>query len=115
MATHTDTVKDYRFRSATNRLGLWLFIISDAFVFGGLLVSVRRGTVTVANPWNSRSPEWQIPSPVTGVNYPIPIEVVGEPYDYGLPGSIYTQPMKAPGIPEVTPPIVPAPVPAPAD
>jgi cytochrome c oxidase subunit 3 len=39
MTTQLDTVKDYRFRSATNRLGLWLFIISDAFVFGGLLVS----------------------------------------------------------------------------
>lgn len=29
----------YHFRSETNRLGLWLFIVSDAFVFGGLLAS----------------------------------------------------------------------------
>ncbi|RPJ46535.1 MAG: heme-copper oxidase subunit III [Chloroflexi bacterium] len=29
----------YGYRIATQRLGLWLFIISDAFVFGGLLVS----------------------------------------------------------------------------
>jgi len=80
-----------------------------------MLVSVRRGSVAVANPWNSRSPEWQIPSPVISVNYPTPIEVVGEPYDYGLPGSIYTQPMKSPSTPDVAPQIVPAPVPAPAD
>jgi cytochrome c oxidase subunit 3 len=39
MTTNTDTVKDYLFKSATNRLGLWLFILSDSFVFGGLLVS----------------------------------------------------------------------------
>jgi cytochrome c oxidase subunit 3 len=39
MTTQTDTMKDYHFRSATNRMGLWLFILSDAFVFGGLLVS----------------------------------------------------------------------------
>jgi cytochrome c oxidase subunit 3 len=30
---------DYRRKEATNRLGLWLFILSDAFVFAGLLVS----------------------------------------------------------------------------
>jgi cytochrome c oxidase subunit 3 len=29
----------YPYRIATHRLGLWLFIISDAFVFGGLLVA----------------------------------------------------------------------------
>jgi cytochrome c oxidase subunit 3 len=30
---------DYAYRTATNRLGLWLFIISDSFVFGALLVA----------------------------------------------------------------------------
>lgn len=39
MSTHTDTTNSYRYKTGTNRLGLWLFIISDAFVFGGLLVS----------------------------------------------------------------------------
>jgi cytochrome c oxidase subunit 3 len=39
MTMNTDTLSEYRFKSATNRLGLWLFIISDAFLFGGLLVS----------------------------------------------------------------------------
>lgn len=33
------TVQSYAYRVATQRLGLWLFIISDSFVFGGLLVS----------------------------------------------------------------------------
>ena len=27
------------YKLATNRLGLWLFFISDGFVFGGLLVT----------------------------------------------------------------------------
>ena len=39
MIAQQDTVRDYRFKTATNRLGLWLFILSDAFVFGGLLVA----------------------------------------------------------------------------
>src|SRR5512142_2915288 len=29
----------YAYKIGTQRLGLWLFIISDSFVFGGLLVS----------------------------------------------------------------------------
>ncbi|GAB4423435.1 MAG: hypothetical protein Kow002_12970 [Anaerolineales bacterium] len=29
----------YAYKTGSNRLGLWLFILSDAFVFGGLLVS----------------------------------------------------------------------------
>lgn len=53
-------------------------------------VSLRRGEVALPNPWNSRSPEWQIPSPAPAHNYTEPIEVVGEPYDYGLAGSAFT-------------------------
>ena len=41
------------------------------------------------NPWRSRSPELQLPSPIPVHNYAQPFEVVGEPYDYGLEGSAY--------------------------
>src|SRR5574341_922621 len=39
MTTVTSTLTEYRRRLATNRLGLWLFMLSDSFVFGGLYVS----------------------------------------------------------------------------
>jgi cytochrome c oxidase subunit 3 len=39
MTTQIETHAGYHEKSETNRLGLWLFIISDAFVFAGLLVS----------------------------------------------------------------------------
>ena len=42
MSATTDTTHkgpSYAFISANNRLGLWLFIISDSFVFGGLLIT----------------------------------------------------------------------------
>ncbi|GAB4478946.1 MAG: cytochrome c oxidase subunit 3 [Anaerolineales bacterium] len=39
MTTQTGVTHSYRERLAINRLGLWLFILSDSFVFGGLLVS----------------------------------------------------------------------------
>ena len=54
-----------------------------------LLHSAEVGKVAGANPWRSRSPEWQIPSPVPEHSYAGPIRVVGEPYDYGLPNSTY--------------------------
>jgi cytochrome c oxidase subunit 1 len=56
-----------------------------------LFTSAEIGKKAGANPWNSRSPEWQIPSPVPEVSFARPITVVGEPYDYGLPGSRYVQ------------------------
>jgi len=39
MTSQVDTHSSYKFKSESNRLGLWLFIVSDAFVFAGLLVS----------------------------------------------------------------------------
>ncbi len=56
-----------------------------------LLVSARSGEVAEANPWKSRSPEWQIPSPIPEHSYAQPIVAVGNPYDYGLPGSAYVR------------------------
>ncbi len=63
--------------------------ISVLIMLYNLVTSLRRGEVAVSNPWHSRSPEWQIASPVPEHSYAQPIVVVGEPYDYGLPGSTY--------------------------
>ena len=35
---HEGDHESYEYKSGTNRLGLWLFLISDSFVFGGLMV-----------------------------------------------------------------------------
>jgi cytochrome c oxidase subunit 1 len=59
--------------------------------------SIKHGEKAEGNVWNSRSPEWQVPSPMPAHNYEQPFEVVGEPYDYGLPGSKYVQFMPAKG------------------
>ena len=47
--------------------------------------SARKGATAESNPWRSRSPEWQIASPVPEVSYAQPFRVVGDPYDYGRP------------------------------
>jgi cytochrome c oxidase subunit 1 len=91
--------------------------ISVLIAVANFVYSARRGRVAETNPWNSRSPEWQIPYPVPAHNYVRPFAVVGEPYDYGLPGSKYIEfePERAPA-PEEAPeaPAAP-PAPAPAD
>ncbi len=63
-----------------------------AFVIGwsvlimiyNFIASARTEPVAAINPWGSRSPEWQIPSPAPEFNYDVPFVVVGDPYDYGL-------------------------------
>lgn len=39
MSAVTATLEEYRDQLKNNRLGLWLFFLSEAFIFGGLLVS----------------------------------------------------------------------------
>ena len=78
---------------------LHLVITVAAFLIGvavlifviNLIWSVRNGEVAAGNVWRSRSPEWQAPSPMPEHNYERPFAVVGEPYDYGLPGSKYVE------------------------
>lgn len=56
-----------------------------------LISSARSKRVAAINPWGSRSPEWQIPSPIPELNYDRPFVVVGDPYEYGLPNSKYIE------------------------
>lgn len=75
----------------------FLIGLSVLIFFINLIMSLRRGEVAVGNVWQSRSPEWQLlPSPAPMHNYPQPFRVVGEPYDYGLKGSRYVEPLTQP-------------------
>jgi len=72
-------------------VGGFMVALGVLIFFVNLAVSLRRGEVAVPNPWNSRSLEFQLPSPIPAHNYSQPLEVIGEPYDYGLPGSVYVR------------------------
>lgn len=67
------------------------FLIGLAFIIAivNFIYSAVKGPRAVANPWRSRSPEFQLPSPIPVHNYLEPVIVVGEPYDYGLEGSAF--------------------------
>jgi cytochrome c oxidase subunit 1 len=69
----------------------FVIAISVLIMIVNLIYSTRRGEIAERNPWRSRSPEWQIPSPIPEVSYAQPFQVVGEPYDYGLPDSRYVR------------------------
>jgi cytochrome c oxidase subunit 1 len=57
--------------------------------FWNVYITAKKGEPATGNIWNSRSPEWQAPSPLPVHNYDKPFEVVGEPYDYGLENAPY--------------------------
>lgn len=68
----------------------FLIGLSVLIMIYNLVVSAEIGVRASGNPWRSRSPEWQIPSPVPEHSYAQPLRVVGEPYDYGLEESYVT-------------------------
>lgn len=72
--------------------------IAGFLIAGSILIflinlfrSVKHGEKADGNVWNSRSPEWQVASPMPLHNYEKPVEVIGEPYDYGLTNAPYTK------------------------
>jgi cytochrome c oxidase subunit I len=69
----------------------YLIFISVVIFAINLLYSMKHGEKAEGNLWNSRSPEWQVPSPMPAHNYAVPFRVIGHPYDYGLPGAKYIE------------------------
>ncbi len=65
--------------------------LSVLIFFYNIYRTLKSEKMVTGNIWNSRSPEWQVPSPMPAHNYDREFEVVGEPYDYGLPGSTYVK------------------------
>lgn len=78
-------------------IGGYLIGLSVLIFLYNFFNSIKNGEKAEGNIWNSRSPEWQVPSPMPTHNYDQPFEVVGEPYDYGLAGSKYVEFAKTKG------------------
>lgn len=70
-------------------ISAFLIAVSVLIFLYNFFTSIKKGEPAEGNIWRSRSPEWQVPSPMPVHNYEEVFEVVGEPYDYGLPGSTY--------------------------
>ncbi len=73
-----------------NRFISWMaFLMAASFLLFAynLLWSARRGKKAPSNPWNATTLEWMVSSPPPVHNFPLLPEVVGHPYDYGVPGA----------------------------
>ena len=89
-------------------IAAFLIGVSVLIFFINFFRSLKHGEEATGNVWNSRSPEWQVPSPMHVHNYEVPFEVVGEPYDYGLHGSKYVEFISPHEVPEFPHPPSPA-------
>ncbi len=63
-------------------VGSWSFAAGLGLVLAYLLWSLRNGPVATANPWGSRSFEWEVGSPPPPENWPAPPVFHRGSYDY---------------------------------
>ena len=55
--------------------------------FYNVIVSWTRGPIAGSNPWRAMTLEWQVSSPPPVFNFDEIPQVVGGPYEYGVPGA----------------------------
>src|SRR6185503_16445849 len=75
--------------------GLNEFISIASFALGAstlvfvynMVWSWRHGPAAGPNPWHAMGLEWQVDSPPPIFNFPEVPQVVGGPYEYGVPGA----------------------------
>lgn len=67
------------------------FFLAASFILFlyNMVVSWARGPIAEANPWGARTLEWQTSSPPPLENFEHEPEVIGDPYGYGIPGSVH--------------------------
>lgn len=70
-------------------IGAYLAGLGVMVMIANLVFSAVYGKKAVHNPWRSRSLEWQIAAPPPELNFSALPQIVGLPYDYGLPDSVY--------------------------
>jgi cytochrome c oxidase subunit 1 len=71
-----------------------------------MITSWRSGPIAPSNPWRGMTLEWQVSSPPPIFNFDEIPQVVGSPYEYGVPGAVHAilAPARASETEEVTVP-----------
>jgi cytochrome c oxidase subunit 1 len=84
-------VADYadRFADVNFFISVSSFVLGASFIIFlyNMIWSWARGAPAPANPWRSLTLEWQVSSPPPIFNFDEIPQVVGNPYEYGVPGA----------------------------
>ncbi len=65
----------------------FLLGVSTVIFFYNVITSWTRGPIAPSNPWRALTLEWQVSSPPPVFNFDEIPQVVGSPYEYGVPGA----------------------------
>ena len=84
-------VADYvdRFADLNFFISVASFVLGASFILFiyNMVSSLARGPRAAANPWRALTLEWQVSSPPPIFNFDEIPQVVGSPYEYGVPGA----------------------------
>jgi cytochrome c oxidase subunit I len=80
---------DPRFAHWNLAISIASFVLGASFILFvyNMIVSWARGPKAEANPWRGMTLEWQVSSPPPYFNFDEVPQVVGGPYEYGVPGA----------------------------
>ena len=80
---------DWRPLIIVTAIGGFLIFCGIIILFYNMLHNRRHGAVAGSNPWEGRTLEWMVSSPPPAENFTSIPQVVGAPYDFGVPGSVH--------------------------
>jgi cytochrome c oxidase subunit 1 len=80
---------DPQFNDWNMAISIASFVLGVSFLIFvyNMIVSWVRGPLAPANPWRGMTLEWQVSSPPPLFNFDEIPQVVGNPYEYGVPGA----------------------------
>ena len=66
-------------------IGAYMIGVGMLIFLYAIITSWRTGTIAPANPWGSKTLDWQTETPVPLENFPVLPVVTSDPYGYGVP------------------------------